>query len=337
MGRPRKHNKDLPPRVYLRHGAYYFAPNVQGASWIRLSSDKREALARWAELESAPPAPGIAMAELVNRYLVEVSARKAASTHAGNMQEAKTLLAVFGHMQPQDVRPVHVSQFMEYRGQVSQVRANREKSLLSSVFAYAIRWGVVEANPCRDVKSFPEKGRDRYITDEEFQAVRALAGERIGLMMNMAYLTAMRQGDLLALRLDQIDAEGFTLTQGKTGKRQRFPLTAAMRAVIEAARKLHPELKPRTTLFFSRTGAAYTSQGFKASWTRIQQTWAAQGGERFTWHDIRAKALTDAKRRHGLDAQALAGHATSAMTDHYIKRREIEEVASLPALPGGEY
>lgn len=46
---------------------------------------------------------------------------------------------------------------------------------------------------------------------------------------------------------------------------------------------------------------------------------------------------TDAKRRHGLDAHALAEHASSAMTDHYIKRREIEKVMPLPALPGGEY
>ncbi len=337
MGRPRLHDKDLPPRVYRRHGAYYYAPNGKVRAWIRLSGDKREALAKWAELVSAPPSPGVTLAELVSRYLVEVAARKAPATHAGNLQESKALLAVFGHMRPEDVRPVHVSQFMAIRGQDAPIRANREKALLSSVFAYAIRWGLVEANPCRDVKGYPEKGRDRYITDEEFAAVRALAGEKIGLMMDFAYLTAMRQGDMLALRIDQIDSDGFTLAQGKTGKRQRFPMVPALRAAVDAAHKLHPELKQRDTLFFSRTGQPYTAHGFKTVWTRVQQAWAAKGGERFTWHDIRAKALTDAKRRHGIDAQALAGHASSAMTDHYIKRREIEEVTPLPALPGAEY
>lgn len=337
MGRPRKHNKELPPRVYLRHGAYYYAPHGAGRSWIRLSDNKGEALAKWSELVSVPPMPGITLAELMNRYLVEVAARKAPATHAGNLQESKAILAVFGHMQPEDIRPVHVAQFMALRGQAAPIRANREKALLSSMFAYAIRWGIVETNPCRDVKGFTEKGRDRYITDDEFQAVHTLAGDKIGLMMDMAYLTAMRQGDLLALRLDQLDADGFTLTQGKTGKKQRFPMVPALRAVVDAALRLHPSRNPRATLFFSRTGEPYTSDGFKTLWNRIQQKWAAQGGERFTWHDIRAKALTDAKRRHGLDAQALAGHASSAMTDHYIKRREIEEVRPLPALPGGEY
>lgn len=45
-------------------------------------------------------------------------------------------------------------------------------------------------------------------------------------------------------------------------------------------------------------------------------------------HDIRAKALTDAKQK-GLDAQALAGHASPAMTDHYIKQREFKRVTPL--------
>jgi len=43
---------------------------------------------------------------------------------------------------------------------------------------------------------------------------------------------------------------------------------------------------------------------------------------------MRAKALTDAKRQ-GLDAQKLAGHASAAMTEHYIKAREIDVVSTL--------
>ena len=38
------------------------------------------------------------------------------------------------------------------------------------------------------------------------------------------------------------------------------------------------------------------------------------------FHDLRAKAITDAKRRHGRDfAQALAGHASGDMTDAYVR------------------
>ena len=78
-------------------------------------------------------------------------------------------------------------------------------------------------------------------------------------------------------------------------------------------------------LFCTRQGQPYSDTGFKAMWNRVQVKWADQGGMRFTFHDIRAKALTDAKRL-GLDAQSLAGHATAAMTEHYIRQREFKRI-----------
>lgn len=328
MGRRRTNNLDLPPRLYLKHGAYYYEqPNTR--RWIRLSDNKAEALVKWAEYEGTDSHENPTVRELFARYLVNVAAKKAASTYAGNIQESKKLLEVFGGMYPDAITPHHVARYMELRGLNSPVRANREKALLSSVFAYAVRLGIVKTNPCRDVRGFKEKGRDRYITDAEFSAVLKLAGPKIGLMMRLAYLTAMRQQDLLALRLEQIDDDGIRITQGKTGKRQIFTWTPELRSIVDGALAMHPKLNQRPWLFPSRDGAGYTSDGFKSLWNRVQQQWAKQGGERFTWHDIRAKALTDAKRL-GRDAQSLAGHATSAMTEHYIKAREIEEVSPLP-------
>jgi integrase len=63
-------------------------------------------------------------------------------------------------------------------------------------------------------------------------------------------------------------------------------------------------------------------------WNRVQVKWAEQGAERFTFHDIRAKALTDAHNQ-GMDAQAMAGHSSSVMTEHYIKQREFKKVRPL--------
>jgi len=59
-------------------------------------------------------------------------------------------------------------------------------------------------------------------------------------------------------------------------------------------------------------------------WNRVQLKWADQGGNRFTFHEIRAKALTDVKGM-GLDAQSLAGYATTAMTAHCIKQRNLKK------------
>lgn len=58
-------------------------------------------------------------------------------------------------------------------------------------------------------------------------------------------------------------------------------------------------------LFCTRQGKPYSDTGFKAMWNRVQVKWAESGGQRFTFHDIRAKALTDAKRL-GLDALVIS-------------------------------
>ena len=46
-----------------------------------------------------------------------------------------------------------------------------------------------------------------------------------------------------------------------------------------------------------------------------------------TFHDIRAKSLTDAKEKGGLDyAQALGGHLNQSMTERYIKAKSIDKI-----------
>ena len=53
----------------------------------------------------------------------------------------------------------------------------REKALLSHIINKAREWGYTDApNPCQGVKGFKESGRDRYVTDAEFQAVWDKAG-----------------------------------------------------------------------------------------------------------------------------------------------------------------
>ncbi|MHB0985949.1 MAG: tyrosine-type recombinase/integrase [Sulfuricella sp.] len=320
----RKSNLNLPPRMYQKHGAYYYVTKEN--KWIRLSNNLAEAKAKWIEIEGEVPLTDT-VAGLIDRYLVEVAPKKAPRTYQDNLTEAKQLIAVFGHMRPSEVRPMHVAQYLDVRGRKAPTRANREKSLLSHVYSIAMRWGVVDFNPCRGVARNPEKGRDRYITDAEFNAVKKLAGNFIAAVMEFAYITAARRGDILNLRLDQLAQEGIYIKQGKTGAKQLFEWSPGLRSVVESAKAL-PRPVRGLYLFCNRRGQPYTDSGFKAMWNRVQVKWAEEGGERFTFHDIRAKALTDAQHQ-GMDAQAMAGHSSSAMTEHYIKQREFKKVRPL--------
>lgn len=294
--------------------------------WVRLSDNLAQAKVKWIELEGEISRTDT-VAALIERYLQEVAPKKALRTYRDNVTEAKPLLAVFGAMRPSDVRPMHAAQYLDVHGKKAPVRANREKSLLSHIFSIAMRWGDVDSNPCRGVARNTEKGRDRYITYVEFVAVKQIAGDFIATVIDLAYLTALRKGDIFSLRLEQITAEGIYVKQGKTGIKQLFEWTPTTKEVIVRARTLPRPIRG-LHLFCTRRGKPYTDAGFKAMWNRVQVKWAESGGERFTFHDIRAKTSTDTKRL-GLDVQALAGHTSATTTDHYIKMKEFRKVAPL--------
>lgn len=332
MGRRRKNNFNLPPRMYLKHGAYYYVSREN--KWTRLSDDKAIAFSKWAEIEGETPResgsekpPIGSMAALIDKYMIEIAPKKAKSTYTGNLIEAKNLKDVFGKTLVLEVRPMHIAKYLDIRGIKAPIRANREISLLSHIFSYAMRWGQIDRNPCLGVAKHPEKGRDRYISDQEFEGVKNLSSELIAIVMDFAYITAMRKGDILTIRLDQITDEGIWIKQSKTGSKQLYEWTDGLIDVVARAKALKRPIRG-LFLFCTRQGQPYSDTGIKAMWNRVQIKWAESGGQRFTFHDIRAKSLTDAKRL-GLDAQSLAGHSSASMTEHYIKQRDFKRVKGL--------
>jgi integrase len=57
-------------------------------------------------------------------------------------------------------------------------------------------------------------------------------------------------------------------------------------------------------------------------WNRVQVQWKAAGNERFWFHDLRAKAITDMKEQ-GRDAKEVSGHKTDAMVNRVYDRRRV--------------
>lgn len=327
MGRRRASKLDLPPRVYLKHGAYYHV--TRDNKWVRLSTDRAEACAKWAKLQGIDM-PSNTVGDLLRRYLTEVSPLKSPRTRRDDETAAQLLIAVFGEMTPASVTPAHVAGYLDRRGAAAPTRANRETALLSHAFTKAIRWGLVERNPCRGVERLPERKRERYVSDAEFDSCRQAAGEPLGTMMEFALLTAMRQDDMLGLRMSNLTDEGIDHVQGKTGTRLVIAWSDELRAVVERAMQLHQSNRAQRSsyLFARRGGGRYSQSGFQTLWQRVQRRWGEAGNERFTWHDLRAKALTDADAQGG-NAQALAGHASAQMTQRYIKQKRVKRADPL--------
>ena len=310
-------SRKLPPRVYQKHGAFFYVTNPD-RKWIRLGQNESEMYQALAKLKSTDVRQGL-MSEFFERYEKEIIPTKAPRTQIDNLSEIKNLKQAFGKMRPEHIKPKHVYAYMDARGAKAKTRANREKSLLSSIFSYLIRWGVVEDNPCKNVKGFQEKARNRYVEDWEYEAVLSLASPVLRAAMEIAATTGMRQGDILKLKYTDLTENGVPVTQNKTGKKQIFEWTPALKDAIQSAKQHPRHADSLIYIIANERGQQYTSEGFKCNWQRLMNKALETGviNERFTFHDLRAKAGSDAED----NAQKLLGHASATTTKRVYERK----------------
>lgn len=235
------------------------------------------------------------------------------------------LRTTFGHMEPQEVKPRHVADFINVKK--GKIHRNRMVTILSTVFKIAMGSWCIEmdlVNPCTVVKRWPTKPRSRYVTDDEFNRFRATCCAPLQIAMDLALLTGQRQGDIVGLTWKKVHTVGvprakwhIEVKQGKTGKHLGIAISPAVEAVLRRARVTEPQW-PHTYVLRTRTGEGYTPDGFRAMWQRFQRKWIDAGNPGFHFHDLRAKSISD---NANLDAAyLLAGHIDIKMTRRVYDR-----------------
>lgn len=270
----------------------------------------------------------LTMNDLFTRYEKECVPKLSERTQRDYKAIIRRLRVSFGDRDPLSIKPRDVGRFLDVdKGKVS---ANRHISVLSAVFSKAVgRWYVHDdlRNPCTGVERNETKPRTRYVTDAEFKAFYAITSPSVKIAMELARMVGQRQGDLLRATWQQIDVNKrlFYFEQAKTGKKLAVRITPALEELLVRARRL-PPLIPRLHLIRRRDGHPYTSEGFKALWQRWMGRALKRGviKERFTFHDLRAKCVSDNKSIEA--AMQLAGHTSMAMTRRVYDRgiREVD-------------
>ena len=163
------------------------------------------------------------------------------------------------------------------------------------------------------------------MTDEEFQLLYDNASPMTQCIMDIAYLTGLRKGDILKLKLSDIKNDEVLVETEKTKKKLCFKVEGDLKEVIDRAKKLR-RLVLSPYLFCSKKGGPITKTNFGVSWYRLKKKVGLS--DDVVFHDIRGKAATDASDQ-GINAQNLLGHESGIMTEKYIKQREFEKVTPL--------
>jgi len=324
MGRNRTTNKDLPRGMTLKAGRYYHVTTIAPRIWTPLGKDRAKAFLLWARMEGGQPDTSIRTFDAIaRRYETEVIPTKARRTQTDNLKEIARLRAVFGRMQIDAIKPHHVRAYMDKRGEQAKARANREKALLSHIFNKAREWGYTDmTNPCQGVKGFKESGRDRYVSDSEFQAVWDKADQTLRDAMDLALLTGQRPADVLKIKREDLRDGALWIVQNKTKAKRAIELTGKLAALIERI-NARPRERLSAWLIQDDDGKPLGTFGLRSRFDKARRA----AGVEFQFRDIRAKAATDTGDL--AHSQKLLGHRNREMTEHYVRQRIGERVQPL--------
>jgi integrase len=177
-------------------------------------------------------------------------------------------------------------------------------------------------NPCLGVKGFKETGRTRYVTDSEFDLVRAQAHYTVVDAMDLALLTGQRPADVLKFKRSDIRDDALWIVQNKTGARLGIEVIGELAAVID--RITQRDTKAISDyLMQNENGQPVTQCALRSRFDKAR-TLAKVA---FQFRDIRAKAATDTGDL--AHSQKLLAHKNRDMTEHYVRARIGERVQPL--------
>lgn len=331
MPRPRKpEDQWMPPKVKRHPRGFVYCPDSR--TTLKLCGRDATEAQVWEAYRKmiASEQERHTVTGLIYEFFESVDFQElSSSTQKDYEKNARNVLKVFGKMLPSKVEPKHVRQYMDLRGKKSKTQANREKAFFSRVFRWAYERGRVDRNPCKGVKQFKEQARDRYVTDEEYNAVYRHANDAVKVAMEISYLCAARKGDVLALRLHDIREGGLFIKQGKTGVKQVKLWTPRLLRAIELAKSIGKKGQVRSTyIVVQPNGSAYSPDGFSHAWRNARIKAEKELGHKltFTFHDIKAKSISDFEGGVA-EKQQFSGHKTQRQVATYD--RSVKHVPSL--------
>ena len=205
-------------------------------------------------------------------------------------------------------------------------QANRMLRTLSLMYTLARDWGLLPPelpsaghNPCTGVKKYPERKRERFLTDAEFVRLGDVlneAEERSGASapsiaaIRLLLLTGCRKSEILTLRWEHVDLDAaqLHLPDTKTGAR----IIALPRAAVEVLEAI-PRVPGNPWVIAGRRPGTHL-KGLDVGWRTLR---TRAGLEDVRIHDL----------RHSFASRALALGESLPMIGKLLGHKQIETTA----------
>jgi integrase len=189
--------------------------------------------------------------------------------------------------------------------------ADRARAVLSAFFVWAMKEGLVEANPVSATnRPYDRKGRDRVLRGPELvQVWRAAGTGAYGTIVKLLILTGQRREEIGGLRWSEIDFAGRMIRlpaeRVKSGRPHDVPLSDPAIALLRAM----PQLAGRDHMFGSGANGL-GSYGIPKR--ELDQAITTNGGTMPPWvlHDLRRSCAT------GMAELGVQPHIVEAVLNH---------------------
>jgi site-specific recombinase XerC len=269
------------PAVTEKDGRYY---KIIKNKWHPLSRIDEGTNALFRSLHELDPLRPGTVGELINLYRAVGMDHLKPATVRDYLNILKRLEHHFGHMPIGSLKSNHIAHFRETRRRKGKggIRVNREVAVLSAAFEMGMREMVVEFNPCHGSRRNRESPKKRYVENEEFLAVFEKANEAFQDLIAAAYLSGVRQTDVIGWKRSDMTPEGIKFVQSKTGKPHTVQWSKALSFFVDRAVKRFPEAE---TIFANTRGEAWTTSGIASQLARLKSPWC--------FKDLRGKAQSD--------------------------------------------
>ena len=172
---------------------------------------------------------------------------------------------------------------------------------------------MIDRDPVAGVKKFKPFSRNRTLEPEEYQRLFQNCSEHLKPIVKLAYMTAMRCGEILGLRWEQIDFKnGVILLEAedtKTQEKREVPLTEELLDLLKGI----PRTIGNTCVF------TWKGQSMGSIKTAFNRACRAAKIEDFRFHDLRHCAVTNLRKAGVSDSviMSISGHKTHAVFRKY--------------------
>ena len=190
------------------------------------------------------------VADLAERYLREHVAVRCKPLTLRNYRHVilKNVLPILGRIPVAELERRHVAE-LHYQLRRTPVSANDAVNALSRMLNRANAWGMVppDSNPCRGMRKYRTRRRERFLTEHEFRRL----GETLGALeaeggipvhaaaaLRLLMLTGCRRGEIIGLRWADVrlDQSEIQLADSKTGPRTVSLSPPAVRVLADLPR-----------------------------------------------------------------------------------------------------